>query len=210
MGISLYDLKNYPYSSRSERLAYLLEELVVECTRVRLDYATKEHKQPEYLAIHPHGVVPAIRDGEVVVFEWAACCLYLADRFAEKGLAPPPGSPERGRYMTLAIYSVSTVQRTLELIFEGRMPPPEKQDAVALKAAEDQMNVVLDALSRALEKPFLLGDRFSAVDAMYAGLLVWADAMGLLSRHPKVVEYLGRLKARPAFARSATAEGSQR
>lgn len=44
------------------------------------------------------GQLPALTDGSVTIREAAAICLHLADRAAEKRLAPALGSPERASY----------------------------------------------------------------------------------------------------------------
>jgi len=46
--------------------------------------------------VHPFGNVPALVDGGAPILESVAILAYLADRFPEKALAPPSGSPERG------------------------------------------------------------------------------------------------------------------
>lgn len=65
-----------------------------------LDLSRREHKAADYLALNPNGVVPTLKDGDTVLFESAAIALYLADRYAEKGLTPPPDSPLLGRYLS--------------------------------------------------------------------------------------------------------------
>ena len=49
-------------------------------------------------------------DGETRVFEAAAICLYLADKYPEARLAPAIGTPERGRYLSLMVYSTSQLE----------------------------------------------------------------------------------------------------
>ena len=97
--------------SRGQIIRWLLEELGAPYETVILDYGTTM-KAPDYLAINPMGKVPALRDrgsdGDVVVTESAAICAYLADRFPDKGLAPPPGSPaatELGRALAERVAS---------------------------------------------------------------------------------------------------------
>src|SRR5262245_33909851 len=86
--ITLY----YAPNTRAARVAFLLEEIGVAYERKTLDLAAGENKQVAYRGVHPHGLVPALDDGDTVVFETAAICLYLADRFPERGLAPEPGT----------------------------------------------------------------------------------------------------------------------
>jgi glutathione S-transferase len=62
-------------------------------------------KSPEYLAVNPMGKVPAIRHGDTIVTETGAICAYLADAFPRAGLAPEPGSRERGSYYLVGYFS---------------------------------------------------------------------------------------------------------
>jgi glutathione S-transferase len=94
VAITLY----YAPHTRAARVAFLLEELGVAYERKTLSLSTGDNKQPAYLTVHPHGLVPALRDGDVVIFETAAICMYLADRFSERRLAPAPGTAERAAY----------------------------------------------------------------------------------------------------------------
>lgn len=84
----------HPFS-RSRVTRWMLEETGLPYDEVVLDFATTM-KAPEYLAVNPMGKVPALRHDGVVVTENAAICLHLAELAPEKGLLPPPGSPERG------------------------------------------------------------------------------------------------------------------
>ncbi|MET0152909.1 MAG: glutathione S-transferase N-terminal domain-containing protein, partial [Candidatus Binatia bacterium] len=85
----------YARQTRASRARWMLEEIGEPYELVRLDLSKGEHKRPEYLKIHPHGAVPALVDGETAMFESAAICAYLADKFPAKGFAPPPTSAAR-------------------------------------------------------------------------------------------------------------------
>src|ERR1700690_887469 len=83
--------------SRGRIVRWMLEEVGRPYRTELLDYETTM-KAPASLAINPMGKGPPRRHGDVVVTEAAAICAYLADAFAEAGLAPPLGDPLRGPY----------------------------------------------------------------------------------------------------------------
>ena len=83
--------------SRAATSDWMLKELDAAHERVVVDIQAGEQDPPEYRAINPMGKVPTLVDGDAVVTEAAAICAYLADKFADKGLAPSPGSTERGK-----------------------------------------------------------------------------------------------------------------
>jgi len=55
--------------SRSVRPRWLLEEIGAPYELVTLDFSKGEQKTPEYMKIHPHGAVPSLVDGDVVLFD---------------------------------------------------------------------------------------------------------------------------------------------
>lgn len=199
MSITLY----YAPGTRAARVAFLLEELRVPYERKTIDLAGAEHKQTAYLAVHPHGLVPALRDGDRVIYETAAICMYLADRFAEHGLAPAPHAPERAPYYQWIIYAVATLEPALADIWLQRQRPAAERDAAIARAAGERFAQSAAVLAAALAaSPHLLGEHFSVADVLIGSMLVWADAMELLGDHPQLAAYATRIRARPAFARA--------
>ena len=122
----------YVPNTRAHRCRWLLEELEVPYELHRLDLAAGEHKQPPYLELQPHGAVPVLVDGETVVFESAAICLYLADRFPERGLAPRAGDPARGAYYQWLVYSISELEPPVALTFAHKVRLPEANRVPAM------------------------------------------------------------------------------
>jgi glutathione S-transferase len=194
----------YAPRSRSARPRWMLEEIGAPYDLVRLDLAKGEQKKPEYLKIHPHGAVPALSDGEVTLFESAAICAYLADKFPDKHLAPPLGSPARGYYYQWLIYSMATAEPgVLKVFLNTVMLPEAKRSVAAADEGRAQWAAVARVLESALEgKSFLLGEQFSAVDVMIGSIAGWASSMKLLEGFPQLQKYVARLTSRPAFRRA--------
>lgn len=192
----------YAPHTRAARVAFLLEELGVPYEREVMDLAAGQHRQAAYLAVHPHGFVPALRDGDTVIYETAAICLYLADRYPERGLAPQPGAPERAAYYQWIVYAVATLEPALADIFlEGQKPVGERDEA-RVREARERFARSAAVLERALEAPFLVAGRFGVADVLIGSMLVWGGAMGLLEAHPRLAAYASRISARPAFGKS--------
>ena len=194
----------YAPQTRAVRPRWLLEEIGAPYTLVRLDMSKGEHKNPEYVKIHPHGAVPALVDGDVTMFESAAICAYLADKFPEKRLAPPVGSPARASYYQWIIYSMATLEPPVLQVFSHTVMLPEaERSAAAVEEGRAKFGQIAAVLTQALEgKSFLLGEQFSAADVMIGSTLVWGQMLGLLNEYPVLAEYVGRLASRPAFQRA--------
>jgi len=194
----------YAPQTRATRPRWMLEEIGAPYELVRLQLSKGEHKQPEYLKIHPHGAVPAYSDGEVTMFESAAICAYLADKFPDKRLAPPVGSAERGPYYQWLVYSMATMEPpVLKVFLNTRMLAEEKRSPVVAEEGRVQWKDVARVVQQAVEgKAFLLGEQFTAADVMVGSILGWAGFMGLLDGFPGLQAYVGRLTSRPAFKRA--------
>ncbi len=194
----------YAPQTRAVRPRWLLEELGAPYTLVRLDMSKNEHKAPEYLKIHPHGAVPALEDGDVRMFESAAICEYLTDKFPDKHLAPAPGTPARARYHQWIVYSVATLEAPiLQVFFNTVMLPEAQRSAAAAAEGRTKFAETARVLTQALDgKTYLLGEQFSTADVMIGSTLMWAQMLGLLADQPELAAYVGRLMARPACQRA--------
>lgn len=190
--------------SRSGRPRWLLEEIGEPYELVTLDFSKGEHKSPEYLKIHPHGVVPALVDGEVKLIESAAICMYIADKFPQKRMAPPVGTPARGAYYQWMVYTMATLEPpVLQIFLNTVMLPEEKRSAAAVDEGRETFAGVAQTLTQALTgRPYLLGSEFSAADVMIGSTLAWGSFMGLLAGQPVLEDYVKRLMERPAYQRA--------
>jgi glutathione S-transferase len=186
--------------SRSVRPRWLLEEIGAPHRIVRLNLQAGEHKRPEYLKINPNGTVPALVDDDLALFESAAICAYLADKFPEKRLAPPVGTPARGVYYQWMVYSIATLEPpVIDVFMQTAMLPEAERSPAVLAAARKKFGDVANVLEQALgTRPFLLGEQFTAVDVMIGSTLGWAQMLGLLEGKKTLQEYVQRLSERPA------------
>lgn len=178
--------------SRSIVAKWMLDELGEPYETVLTLLEDKAHKKPDYLKINPAGKLPALVDGEARVFENAAICIYLADKFPARRLAPPQGSPDRGRYLSLMVYSTAQLEPAI-----GDELSQSKGDISARgwTDAETARDVVETELG---DGPYLFGDQFTAADVMIGSMFIWMRIMGKPSGRPKIDAYVDRLLARPA------------
>jgi glutathione S-transferase len=149
-------------------------------------------------------------DGDVTLLESPAICLYLADRFPEKQLAPPPGSADRGPYYQWLLFAEGSVDAAV-MAFYWHAQLPEEQKALAssqedLAKHRTRLNEVLGVVDTRLEgREYLVAERFTAADVVMASILHLANQLGLLGGHPRLVEYVRRHTQRPAVRRAVSA-----
>jgi glutathione S-transferase len=181
----------YNPQSRAVISKWMLDECGAKYEIVPIDFTKSEHKTPEFLKINPAGKLPALVDGDARVFEGAAICLYLGDKFPEAKLAPKIGAPERGRYLSLMVYSTSQLEPAMGDAMIGVATPAQRGWA-DFKTVEDVIEGELG------DGPYLFGDWFTAADVMIGSMFVWKRILGNPSQRPKLEAYVDRLLARPA------------
>ena len=186
--------------SRGQMTHWMLEEVGAPYKAVILDFAKGEHKSPAFLAVNPMGKVPAIVHRGTVVTETAAIIAYLADAFPERGLSPRADDPLRGAYYRWLFFTAGCFEPAL-LDRMLKRPPAEPKTAVGYGTYEDVIAVLKKTVS---EGPYLLGEKFSAADVYLGAELNWAMIFGapMIKDDSAFEAYVGRLKNRPAFART--------
>ena len=182
--------------SRAQMTHFMLEELGIPYRFVAIDFQNGANREPDFLAINPMGKVPAITHRGVTVTESGAIIAYLADAFPEKGLAPALDDPQRGTWLRWLFFGAGAFEPAL---LDTMLKRPEAPRAtVGYGSYAD----VLDALETMLDPgPWILGQRFSAADVYVGAELAWASSFGApgLADHPRISDYIERIKARPAY-----------
>lgn len=190
-------------NSRSGGTLALLEELGADYELHVLNFKAGEQRQSTYRAINPMSKVPAILHDGVLVTEQPAVFMYLADLYAEAGLAPAIGDPLRGAYLRWLVFYGSCFEPALVDRSLNRDPAPPSTSPYG--TWED----VMHALQKQLAKgPYMLGERFTAVDVLWGGALHWTTLFHLVPETPHIRAYIDRVITRPAMQR-ATAKDAE-
>lgn len=157
---------------------------------------------PEYLAINPLGQVPALvtPEGDLLT-ESAAIILYLAERFPEAALAPPPKHPQRGRFLRWVVFIAANIYPCVaRRDFPARISPdPACADSVKQAALDEARRHWALLLRELAPAPWCL-DAFSALDIQVAVMSRWMG--GAATRDalfPALAAHAGRVMAHPAL-----------
>ncbi len=204
----------------------LLRELDAPFELALVDRMANAHKAPAYLKLNPNGLIPVLVDrrpavagegGELVLYECAAILMHLADTHPAGGLAPALGTAERAQFYKWMVWLTNTLQATLiHCFYPERMVADGNADGAAQVKARAMARVgslleQLDAQLASHGEPWLLGERFSAVDPMAWMLTRWtrnfAERPARSFAH--VAAYQQRMLARPAVQATIAAEGLQ-
>jgi len=209
-------------NSRSQRILWLLEEL-------GLDYEVVKHVRdpvtslapPELLEVHPLGKAPVIRDGDLVLAESGAIIQYVLERYGNGRLEPAIGTPGRVRYLYWLHYTEGTAMPLLLLhvIFDQIekakvvffVRPVTRAIAGRLKQmlVEPQLKRNFDLMEAELGKSdWFAGPEFTAADVQISfALEAAASRSGLDRRWPRLMGWLERVHARPAYVRAVERGG---
>ena len=211
--ITVHHLNN----SRSQRVLWLLEEL-------GLEYEIQNYQRdpktmlapPELRSVHPLGKSPVITDGAVTVAESGAIMEYLIERYGAGRLIPAAGTPERLRWTFWLHFAEGSAMPPLlmKLVFDKveSSPVPFFVRPIARGIARKvkssyiipQINQQLDYMESELNKTtWFAGDTFSAADIQMSFPIEAAGARGGLdAEHPKLLDFLKRIHARPSYQRA--------
>lgn len=205
MAIKLY---SWPRSSGT-RIAWALEELGLAYEYVQVNAATLEHRAAAYLAINPHGKVPALQDGEQSFSESGAILLHLGDKYGiDKELWPGGNDQRRADALSWTVWSMADFGPYLmQVLYHGTDTPfsykPQDRSRAAAEYSLAQFNRCLDAIEARLQaRDHLLGN-FTLVDIAAASWLMIGTAFGIkLDTHPRVAAWFKRCSERPALKRA--------
>jgi glutathione S-transferase len=211
--ITVHHLNN----SRSQRVLWLLEEL-------GLPYEIRKYERnaqtmlapPELQKVHPLGKSPVITEGGVTVAESGAIIEYLLERHGNGRLAPALATPERLRFRYWLHFAEGTAMSPLllKLIFERIKvtPMPFFAKPIARGIANKVLAAMVDPnLKRQLDfmeaelgrSEWFAGGEFSAADIqMSFPVEASAQRAGLDASRPKLMAYLKRIHARPAYKKA--------
>ncbi len=147
----------------SSRMVWLLEELEADYELVLTHFPQPDGSGADPRNPHPHGYAPALLHDGALVTETGAIALYLTDLFPQSPLAVPVGHPHRGAYLSWLFYQVGMTEPLLNMqaaqLLQHFAPYARLNDAM--------MGHLLHTLAA---QPYMMGERFTAVDILYIEL----------------------------------------
>jgi len=202
--ITLY---GYP-NTRSTRAAWALEEADADYDYVKIDLLKGEGRSPQYLKINPSGKVPALRDGDLLLTESAAIVTYIGELYPETLLCPKPGTPERALYFQWCFFATTELEQPLWTIAKHTFALPESwRVPQVIETARKEFAMALLVLETGLaDKPYILGENFTAADILLSLTLSWAKKAEVLLPSDGIAAYMERTLTRPALARARARE----
>jgi len=179
--------------SLSPHIALLEAGLPYDLVKVDLR-AKKLENGDDYLKVNPKGQVPALAlDSGELVTEGPVIVQMIADKAADKNLAPARDSAERYKLQEWLTYINSELHKNF-----GPMFSPVLADEAKAFFKDRVMGKLKYVDSQLAGRDYLMGKQFTVADGYLFTMLCWADRMKFdLSAMPNLLAYKERVAARP-------------
>ncbi|MBB3443298.1 glutathione S-transferase family protein [Rhizobium sp. BK379] len=200
------------YRSRSARVYWMAEELGIEFESVPVLQAKRlanplspdapiNTLSPKFLALNPMALIPAVKDGDLVLNESLAINLYLARKYG--GELGGKTVEEDGLMTMWTVWAVSELDGNTGKIVSTYDDGRENTEAgrAVIDVACRTMKRPLSVLEKHLDgKDWIVGGRFTVVDLNIAEVLRYAQSeTALFEAHPNINAWIKRCQSRPAY-----------
>ncbi len=202
----------YSAGSCSTSCHLVLEESGLKYEAIQVDFDNPSDPNLALVEkLNPLGTLPIfITDEGKQLDQNLAIQTYVADKATGKNLLPPVGTFERAEAMNMLSFVAADLHKTIGGMFglaayESNKPvQAEVRKNMLTRAGE-----VLKYLDTKVSKnDFIAGKDFSPADAYAFVVAGWTKYLDIsLTAYPNIEKYLGRLAARPAFAKVLKEEG---
>jgi GST-like protein len=190
-------------SPNPTKVALFLEEAGLDYEPIAVDTRTGAQFAPEFLAVNPNGKVPAIVDGDAVVFDSNAILLYLAEKTGK--FLPPAGDAKRGELLSWLMFAATGVGPFSGQAVHFKHFSPEKVPYAHNRyqyEAERHYTVLNERLAH---RHYMLGDVYTIVDMDIWG---WTRMVTFIlgddawAKFPHLKRLHDEISARPAAVRA--------
>lgn len=214
--ITLHHLEN----SRSQRIAWLLEELGLGYQVERYERQPPNMLAPASLKkVHPLGKSPVITDEGVTVAESGAIIEYLIDKHGGR-LRPAEGTEARRHYTYWLHFAEGSLMPLLvmKLVFgrlSGKPIPFFLRPIGKIFATAVEQNYLGPSLAAQLafieatlaKQPYFAGDAFTAADIQMSFPLQAAQGRVDLGKYPQIKAWIDRVEARDGWRKAVARVG---
>ena len=154
-------------------------------------------KSPAHLKVNPNGKIPAMEDGDLVLFESLAINLHIAGK---AGAPLSPSGDDYSRVLQWTLWAATEVEPSaVQWAYNAYIRPREERDAGQAAAGAAGLAARLDVLEQQMAAEHVLGPEFTIADLNLASVLfgAWSNSFDF-GGHSKVKAWLSRCFERPS------------
>jgi glutathione S-transferase len=187
--------------SRAFRCIWAAEEAGLPYEVVPIGFAPG-FKLERAVAINPNNKIPALEDGDLVLFESLAINLHIAKK------AGPPLMPEgddASRVLQWTLWTATEAEpHVMRWSYNAYLKPEAERVAAEAAAGKEALDARLAVLEKELaQRSFLVGEGFTIADLNLASVLYGSWMNGYdYGPFPKVKAWLDTCLTRPAALRA--------
>src|SRR4051812_35786124 len=195
----------YSGAPNPTKVALFLEETGLPYEPIAVDTRKGDQHKAEFLAINPNAKLPAIVDGDAVVFDSSAILLYLAEKTGK--FLPAKSDKARGELLSWMFFVSSGVGPYSGQAVHFKNYAPEKLPYAINRYAFEAQRHFKILNDRLAKHKYMLGDTYTIVDMNVWG---WARLMpnvlgeGAWAQFPNLKRMVDEISARPAGQKAAT------
>eukprot|EP00270_Netrium_digitus_P021740 TRINITY_DN94_c0_g1_i2.p1 TRINITY_DN94_c0_g1~~TRINITY_DN94_c0_g1_i2.p1 ORF type:complete len:220 (+),score=31.17 TRINITY_DN94_c0_g1_i2:55-714(+) len=187
------------------RVQIALKEKGLEYEDKLISFSNQEHRSEEILALNPRGQVPTFVDGENIVNESGAACLYLEDAYPTSGTRLLPSDIKEKAKVLNTFFETSNLANALQgvIFMVMRNQTDNVQMLEEKKAALKKELGIWEG--RLKGKKYLVGDSFTLADVSAFPFLATAVRFGLdlkKSGFPALAEYYELVSSRESIKKT--------
>jgi glutathione S-transferase len=189
-------------SSNVQVVMWAIAELGLEHERIDWGGAFGGNDDPDYRAMNPMGLVPTMKDGDVVMFESPAILRYLGARYGDERFWPSDPAV-RGPLDTWAEWVKTTLAQPLiyNVFWQLIRTPAASRSQAAIDEGVAKLKALTAIVDKRLgEGPYLNGDHLCFADIMLGHVLYRYFTLDFeRADRPNLAAYYDRLTKRPAY-----------
>jgi len=193
----------YSLAPNPMKVALFLEEAGLEYQPIAVDTRKGKQFAPEFSKLNPNNKVPAIVDGDAVVFDSNAILLYLAEKTGK--FLPPTDPKTRGETLSWLMFVASGIgPYSGQCVHFRHFAPEPKEYGVKryLFEARRHWGILNDRLA---DRQFMVGETYSMVDMAvwgWARMVPFVIGDGAWDELPHLKRLFDWIPARPAAERA--------
>lgn len=192
---------------RTLRVHWILNELLLPYRSIDFLPDSEYSNSDEYKKINLTGKIPSLYIDGIYLFESAAICLFLSERFSSKNIIPASGSIERARLYQWCFFAMTELDaHTLYVMNKHGGPLKERygESDVAAHTAKEGFETQISKIEIELKngREFITGDSFSVADILLGTCIESAIRLKQyipLNVPPNCISYWEKLKKREGF-----------
>lgn len=183
-------------SGSCRRVSAVIEHLEIKVDEVFIDLLAGAEQAPEFVAINPNGMVPALVDGDVVLWEAAAIMIYLCEQSGDSELWPK--GTDRYDVLRWMFWAAEHFRQPAPIYFEERLAARfmnQPADESRIAEADRRLSRYAPILEAHLkDRSYVVGNHVTLADLDLAAPLSQMSRTGVpYSNYPNIMRWYQRL-----------------